>query len=288
MSVDTEKSLSSGYGQRAEAGESMGLAGRLVELRETLAEGAGLSWAEAGRGVAGLVTVWLAGSGYGLLKRGVDPFGELLTLHARLSGTNGWLPPPDLGGAVVELLTKFQPSAMGERPWQLSPSVGLAVCRQLHGLHGVEPSVKDGPRLFAAWLGVADPDGASWPNEAGHFAPDETPFWVDDGWNGADLVEAFARRVAYYQTYNAETLRPARPDEEGQLTMFDSAEEVVVEATPVVEDIPGRALDDFRAVPGLHPERRLAASLTLWQAALEAYAVGRVSIFNSLPLWELR
>ncbi len=298
MSVETDENLSStsAISLAGEGGVGFGLAGWLHQGRATLADESGLDETLAGRVLAGLVTVWLAGSGYRLLKPGVDPFGELLTLHARLEATGGWLEPPDLGQALTELLARFQPTSLPPtrpdgRPWHLTPAIGLTLCRQLNELHQIKTALSDGPGLFTAWL-----EAANARNRAGSTKPgapggnDQTgPVWVDDGSGGVALVEAFDRRVTYWQNHNAEALNPASPtsDGDGQLSMFSLGEEVDGRAEWVA-DIPARVLADFRAAPGLHSERRRAAELTLWQTALAAYAVGRVSIFKSLPDWELR
>jgi len=93
----------------------------------------------------GLVGVWLAGSRYRLIRKGIDPLESLLQVYEQLAAREGWFTPPDLAAAVVELLYKFQPKSLltttmnkggnENEQWQPSQAQGLAICQAMHALN---------------------------------------------------------------------------------------------------------------------------------------------------------
>lgn len=290
----------------------------------------------------GLIVLWLAGSRYQLLKKKVDPFAELVRLYDQLSKTDGWLEPPHLGEAVLELLQKFQPKSLPPAPfiWKPSLSVGVSLCRGLNTLHRY--SSLDPVMVYQVWLKLFEPakavpvplPEATSPNSLKQPAKgyaqlnlwDETsapipdtgnnglseeessiqaqatenisdPFLVTNLTSGEELVLAFERQVAEYQSENARLLEVKltthTTNSAVQFDMFGAAQldmfgyvEQLAERSQIENNIPKRTLQHFHAAPDLDLVHRQAASLTLWFCALKAYAE-RVSIFHALPDWEL-
>ena len=304
MMKDNFDNNSSSNLERSPSAES-DLVALLVSLQSELINQAYLDPATADEVLAGLVTIWLAGSRYKLLQPGVDLFARLLNQGDYPASNQNRHETTDLGLSLTELLTRFQPASLptlgrDESVWPLSPSVGLRLCQGLNRLHLVEEADLRAAGLFRAWLQLSHSSSteASHPllvrltndQYAGGIEADlGDQFEVGEETDGAALAERFTRLIALYAAINAAMLRPGSTEApKAQPATIIDHPKLVTESVELLTDLPACTLAHFQARPGLSQSHRLAAQLALWESALAAYAVEQPSTFTDLPRWELR
>jgi hypothetical protein len=143
---------------------------RLYELvkKGVVANDSATATATTQRSLYGLNILWLVASRYNLLKKGFDPFHDLVKLYRHMANMNGNLELPDVGAALVEMVQTVYPRAMANLPagqnWQPTCEDGLYICRYFNSLSLLEllsptqTSNKD-PRLLSGetWLQAVAP-----------------------------------------------------------------------------------------------------------------------------------